>query len=88
MTILLLSGVLIGMLLAFIPLLVVLVYNHREKNDMRREALRMVQRETELLDRIMYQANQTWTPPPRPVAVEDNEENEELKLKLQGWESV
>jgi hypothetical protein len=56
--------------------------------QLERSVNRFVARETELLDRIMHQANQTWTPPPRPVAQEDDEEDEELKLQLQGWEQV
>jgi hypothetical protein len=39
-------------------------------------------RENELLDRIMHQQGRTWTPPPRPALVEDDEPTEE------GWTQV
>jgi hypothetical protein len=53
-----------------------------------REKMQILATNKELTDRIMHMAGSTWTPPPRPVVVEP-EEDEELKRRLQeGWVDV
>jgi hypothetical protein len=45
-------------------------------------------REDELVDRIMYQAGQTWTRPPRSPLEEDDEPDVDIKEAMEGWVRV
>lgn len=47
-----------------------------------------MQRESELLDRLMHQAGQTWTRPPLPKVEEEPPTEEEIKRQEEGWKEV
>ncbi len=52
-----------------------------------REKQSLMQINTDLTDRIMHMAGNTWTPPPRTEVVEEIE-SEEFKLHREGWIGV